>query len=408
MKHKLLSTAAILAALAMGQSVPGVAQSPGSPGVAQSPGSKSGSPGERSQVAPSQGHQPQARDGAPQGRQTQGQQPRGQHNNAAQSREQGQQGNRAVQSREQQHQGQQSSPRGSASQRGNQDQTTGQGEQRQGQGNQGQINQQNPDRRGQSQAQQPSAQPDRSGSQTQSQQQPQPGRTGEPQDQAQQAGRDGSNVNLTAEQRDRIRTTVMARNNVPRVDNVNFSIRVGTVVPRRVRVVEVPSALIAIHPQWRGHRYFVIRDEIIIVDRDYRIISVVPVGSGNEARHDGRDGASLALSNDGANIREVQIVLRQKGFDIEVDGVMGPRTRQAIIAFQRQQGLQATGEIDQRTSLALGVSRSSPGSDQTTGQGSPQSPAVQPSQNPLRGNSQGSQPGMSPEPRGSTNQPAAK
>jgi hypothetical protein len=57
--------------------------------------------------------------------------------------------------------------------------------------------------------------------------------------------------------------------------NVNFAIRVGTVVPTSVRIVEVPA--IEIHPEWRGHMYFVVGDEIIIVDRNHRIIAVIAV-----------------------------------------------------------------------------------------------------------------------------------
>lgn len=349
MKHKSLSTVALLAAMAMVHSAPGMAQSPAPKGNPQ---------GVQPQVAPPQGNQPQARDNAPQGPQTTGQPPRGDRKNAIQSRGQGPQGQ---------------SPKGTASPRGNQDQTTGQGERGPGKGSQGQTNQQKPDRRD-GQAQQPPSQPDRGGVQSQPQSQPQPqaGRDGERPGQPQQAGRDGSPVNLSAEQRTRIRTSVLTGTNVPRVNNVNFSIRIGTVVPRRVRVVEVPVALIEIYPQWRGHHYFVVRDEIVIVDRDYQIISVLPVGTGSAAQLDRPRGDSVVIALSSEDIRQVQIVLRQKGFDIDVDGVMGPRTRQAIIAFQRQQGFQATGEIDHRTSVALGVSLGSPSPDQTTGQGSHQ------------------------------------
>jgi len=57
------------------------------------------------------------------------------------------------------------------------------------------------------------------------------------------------------------------------------------------------------------------------------------------------------------------MVLIEKGFDIgEPDGRLGSRTRRALIAFQRQQGFQVTGQIDTRTMTALGVSS-------TTGQG---------------------------------------
>ena len=64
---------------------------------------------------------------------------------------------------------------------------------------------------------------------------------------------------------------------MPRVNNVNFAVRVGTTVPTSVRVVEVPPTLIEIHPQWRGHMYFVVGDEIIIVDRNHRIVAVIEV-----------------------------------------------------------------------------------------------------------------------------------
>ncbi len=84
-------------------------------------------------------------------------------------------------------------------------------------------------------------------------------------------------MTLTSEQRTKIRQTVLAGGNVPRVNNVNFSLSVGTAVPSSVHVVAVPETLIEIHPQWRGFFYFVVRDEIIIVDRDHHIIAIVEV-----------------------------------------------------------------------------------------------------------------------------------
>ena len=82
---------------------------------------------------------------------------------------------------------------------------------------------------------------------------------------------------LTAEQRTRVRQTVLAGANVPRVDSVNFSVSVGTLVPSSVRVIAVPQTLIAIHPEWRGHLYFVVHDDIIILDDNRRIVAVVAV-----------------------------------------------------------------------------------------------------------------------------------
>jgi len=84
---------------------------------------------------------------------------------------------------------------------------------------------------------------------------------------------------LTVEQKTRVRETVLRGGNAPRVtkSNITFSISVGTAVPRSVRVVELPPLLIEYYPAWRGYLYFVVDDEIIIVDRDYRIIAVLEV-----------------------------------------------------------------------------------------------------------------------------------
>jgi len=87
-------------------------------------------------------------------------------------------------------------------------------------------------------------------------------------------------VQLTNEQKTDIRRSVMEARGAPRVErnNIHFNIGVGTVVPRTIHVVTVPETLIRIHPAWRGYRYFVVGDEIIIVQPDtMRIVAVLPV-----------------------------------------------------------------------------------------------------------------------------------
>jgi len=178
-------------------------------------------------------------------------------------------------------------------QRGQKDQTTGQAPQRdQGaQGKDGQQDKAQPQRTqrnqdqstGQGQRDQSPSQSQQSPTQAQTPQRQQgqgaqqgqaPQQGAAPQGQAQQ-GQAGGNATLTTEQRTKIRQTVLTGGNVPRATNVNFSVSVGTVVPRNVRVVAVPSTIVEIHPQWRGFLYFVVGDEIIIVDRDYRIVAVI-------------------------------------------------------------------------------------------------------------------------------------
>jgi len=83
-------------------------------------------------------------------------------------------------------------------------------------------------------------------------------------------------VTFTTEQRTKIRETVLRGGNAPRVTNINFSINVGTAVPRTVRVVAVPEVIVEIHPAWRGFLYFVYEDEIVIVDPStYSIVAVI-------------------------------------------------------------------------------------------------------------------------------------
>ncbi len=84
-------------------------------------------------------------------------------------------------------------------------------------------------------------------------------------------------VNLTTEQRTTIRQTVLT-SNAPRATNINFTVNVGTVVPSTVRVVAVPDTIIRINPRWKGYRYFVYNDEIIIVEpRTLKIVAVLDV-----------------------------------------------------------------------------------------------------------------------------------
>ena len=156
------------------------------------------------------------------------------------------------------------------------------------------------------------------------------------------------------------------------MNNVNFSVHVGTVVPERVRIATVPSVLIDIHPAWRDHRYFVVRDEIVIVDHNRHIVAVLPVSSGKTVGSSaGRSSSSSSWSVE--EIRQVQVALKDKGYDIEVDGVLGPRTKDVLIQFQQKQGFEATGRLDSRTTVALGISSGREGGNNggpsTTGQG---------------------------------------
>ena len=89
----------------------------------------------------------------------------------------------------------------------------------------------------------------------------------------------GANVSLNEQQRTKIRETVINSRSAPRVSNVDFSVNVGTAVPRgHIHLVRVPETLVRIQPRWRHYMYFVFNNEIVIVDpRSMRIVDVMPV-----------------------------------------------------------------------------------------------------------------------------------
>ena len=67
-------------------------------------------------------------------------------------------------------------------------------------------------------------------------------------------------------------------------------------------------------------------------------------------------------------LQQAQTLLNEKGFNVgDVDGVLGPRTRRAVMAFQRQRGLEPSGQIDQQTATALGLSIASTSGRSGTG-----------------------------------------
>jgi hypothetical protein len=65
---------------------------------------------------------------------------------------------------------------------------------------------------------------------------------------------------------------------------VNFSVSVGAVVPRDVRLQTLPSDVVEVVPQYRGYDFFVVRDEIVIVEPStYKIVTVLPRSGGSTA-----------------------------------------------------------------------------------------------------------------------------
>jgi hypothetical protein len=83
-------------------------------------------------------------------------------------------------------------------------------------------------------------------------------------------------VNITPEKRTQIHQIFTKQRSAPRVDRVDFDLAVGTAVPRSVRFFPVPSTIIAIEPSWRGYDYFMVGEQIVIVDpRSMEIVAII-------------------------------------------------------------------------------------------------------------------------------------
>ena len=144
----------------------------------------------------------------------------------------------------------------------------------------------------QSNEQKPGAQPNASSS-TQSNQgstsgQSQPGQTNNaaqggqsrtgPNAQGHQAGTSstGSSTSVSQDQQTKF-NQVIEKRKVRSVNDANFSVSVGTSVPRSVHVYDMPRDIVTIYPQYRGKKFMVVHDEIVVIEPGTRkIVTVIP------------------------------------------------------------------------------------------------------------------------------------
>ena len=195
-------------------------------------------------------------------------------------------------------------------------------------------------------------------------------------------------VSVNAQQQTTLQQSVLSSRNVARVNasSINFRINTGVVVPRHISVVSIATypVLIDLFPTFRDDSFFVVDDEIVVLDRSRRVVDVVPAGPRTRFSRAGSmgGGSVAALNLSPEEIRVVQeVLIERRLLTGEVTGVFDARTREALITFQRQKGFRATGTIDTRTVAALGVSNrisATQNQSTTTGQGqAAQQPSAQ-------------------------------
>jgi hypothetical protein len=88
-------------------------------------------------------------------------------------------------------------------------------------------------------------------------------------------GQVGAGAKLSTEQRTKI-TSVIREQHVEPLNNVNFSISIGSRVPRDVRFRPLPADVVTVYPEWRGYEFILVRDQILVVDpRTHEIVAVL-------------------------------------------------------------------------------------------------------------------------------------
>jgi len=103
----------------------------------------------------------------------------------------------------------------------------------------------------------------------------QPSQAAKPSQNTQQTAR-VPQAQITEQQRTQIHERI-SRENLHRVDHANFSVSVGTVVPRDVELYALPSNVVEVVPEFRGFRYIVVGDQLLIIDpRSLEIVAVLP------------------------------------------------------------------------------------------------------------------------------------
>ena len=88
-------------------------------------------------------------------------------------------------------------------------------------------------------------------------------------------GAAGTSASLTGDQRTKISASIKQQNVAP-ITNVNFSVAIGTAVPRDIRRAPLPVTVLEVYPAWRGYEFIMVGSDIVIIDpATLRIVAIL-------------------------------------------------------------------------------------------------------------------------------------
>ncbi|MGY8710808.1 DUF1236 domain-containing protein [Bradyrhizobium sp. 18BD] len=147
-----------------------------------------------------------------------------------------------------------------------------------------------------------------------------------------------ASLNINDQQRTRISASI-SHLNVQPLTNVNFSLSVGTVVPRDVRLQPLPAEVVEIVPQYRGYNFVLVKDEIVVVEPStYKIVTVLPYSGRSTASAPARTEQRKVTFSDRdrevvrkhANARPIERERRTTGSTVRTEIRTGERVPEGV------------------------------------------------------------------------------
>jgi hypothetical protein len=133
------------------------------------------------------------------------------------------------------------------------------------------------------------------------------------------SGAKAKHVDLTGDKRTKVQSAFRdVGSNVKHRTNVDIDIFVGRRLPRDWDFIPVPSAVIAIVPEYRGYYFAYVEDEYVIIEPDtYEVVAVLPAEGSRAGASSGRQAGSGQCS--------AQLSLTSKERELVIDNVKGGR-----------------------------------------------------------------------------------